>query len=45
MSATPLIPGRLYRVRGSGLELDVIATHPCEALCIAIDILIERTPC
>lgn len=28
MSATPLIPGRLYRVRGAGLDLKVIASHP-----------------
>lgn len=45
MSATPLIPGRLYRVRGSGLDLNIIAAHPCEALCIAIDMLMERAPC
>lgn len=44
MSAAPLIPGRLYRVRGAGLDLQVIASHPCEALCIAIDLL-ERAQC
>jgi len=43
MAATPLIPGRLYRVRGgSGLDLVIIAPHPCDALCIAIDMLMER---
>jgi hypothetical protein len=39
MSATPLIPGRLYRVRGSGLDLKVIASHPCEAICIGLGLL------
>jgi len=42
MAATPIIPGRVYRVRGCGLDLNVIATHPCEALRIAIDMLMER---
>lgn len=42
MSATPLIPGRLYRVRGSGLDLKVIASHPCDAICIVLDLL-ERS--
>ena len=44
MSATPLIPGRLYRVRGAGLDLKVIASHPCDALCIGLDLL-ERAKC
>ena len=39
MSATPLIPGRLYRVRGAGLDLKVIAAHPCDAICIGLDLL------
>jgi len=44
MSAIPLVPGRLYRVRSADLDLhNIIATHPCEALCIAIDMLVERT--
>jgi len=42
MSATPIIPGRLYRVRSADLDLSIIATHPCEALCIAMDMLMER---
>lgn len=33
MSATPIIPGRLYRVRGAGMDLDVIAAHGCDAIC------------
>lgn len=44
MSATPITPGHLYRVRGSGLDLAVLAAHPCDALCIAIDLL-EHAPC
>lgn len=42
MSASPLIPGRLYRVRGSGLDLKVIASHPCDAICIAFGMLERR---
>lgn len=44
MSAAPLIPGRLYRVRGSGLRLEVIASHPCDAICIAMRLL-EQCKC
>lgn len=33
MRATPIIPGRLYRVRGGGLDINVIAAHGCEAIC------------
>lgn len=39
MTATPLIPGRLYRVRGAGLDMTVIASHPCDAIRITIDLL------
>lgn len=42
MSASTLVPGRLYRVRGSGLDLTVRAAHPCDAICIALDILQSR---
>lgn len=38
MIARAIIPGRLYCVRGRGLDLAVIAAHPCDALCIALDI-------
>jgi hypothetical protein len=41
MSARPLIPGRLYRVRGMGLDLTIIASHACDALIIAT----EQLPC
>lgn len=36
MSAQPIIPGRLYRVRGAGLDLAVIAAHGCDAICHAL---------
>jgi hypothetical protein len=39
MIATPLIPGRLYRVRGCGLDLTIIASHPCDAICIGLSLL------
>jgi hypothetical protein len=42
MSATPIQPGRSYRVRGMGLDLVILAAHPCDAICTAIDILIEQ---
>ena len=36
MIAHPIIPGRAYRVRGSGLDLIVLASHGCDALLIAL---------
>ncbi len=33
MSAQVIIPGRLYRVRGAGLDMNVIAGHGCDAIC------------
>jgi hypothetical protein len=36
MKATPLIPGRLYRVTGAGLNLVVIARHGCDAVLIGL---------
>ncbi|MFV5212816.1 hypothetical protein ACLIIZ_03695 [Azonexus caeni] len=36
MSAQPIIPGRLYRVRGAGLDIAVIAGHGCDAICDAL---------
>lgn len=42
MSATPIIPGRLYRVRGAGLDLTVIAAHGCDAIC---NVLAKDIPC
>lgn len=39
MSASPLIPGRLYHVRGAGLDFNVLAGHACDAICIALGML------
>ena len=41
MKSTPIIAGRLYRVTGNGLDLTIIARHPCDALIIAV----EQLPC
>ena len=42
MHATPIIPGRLYRVRGAGLDIKVIAAHGCDAIC---NVLAQVLPC
>ena len=42
MSATPIIPGRLYRVRAAGLDLTVIAADGFAAI---IAILPRVMPC
>lgn len=39
MSATPIIPGRAYRVRGAGLDVAVIADNGCDAIGIALEML------
>jgi len=39
MSARPIVPGRLYRVRGRGFDLVVFAAHPCDAICAVLDLL------
>jgi hypothetical protein len=36
MSATPIKSGKAYRVRGHGLDVVVIAAHPCDAICVAL---------
>lgn len=36
MSARPIIPGRLYHVRGAGLDIPVIAGNGCDAICTAL---------
>jgi hypothetical protein len=36
MSAIAIIPGGLYRVRGCGLDLTVVAGHGCDAICHAL---------
>lgn len=37
MSATVLIPGRLYRVRGAGFDIPVIAVNGCAAICNVLE--------
>lgn len=39
MVATPIRPGTSYRITGSGLDLVILAAHPCDALCVALRIL------
>lgn len=39
MIARPLIAGHRYQVHGVGVDLTVIASNPCDALCIAIGYL------
>lgn len=38
MIAIPITPGHSYRVRGFGLDLKVLAAHPCDALLILLGI-------
>ncbi|WP_334157901.1 hypothetical protein [Oryzomicrobium sp.] len=44
MLASPLIPGRLYRARGAGLDLNIIAPHGCDAICRVLGML-EQAKC
>lgn len=37
MSATPIIPGRLYRVRGAGVDVTVIAPNGAAAIIVMLD--------
>jgi len=39
MIATPITPGRVYRVRGDGWSLTIVASNPCHAMCIALDLI------
>lgn len=32
MIATPIIPGKSYHVRGCGLDMTVLASHPIDAI-------------
>jgi hypothetical protein len=36
MSAKPIVPGHLYQVKGQGVDLQVIAKHPCAAILIVL---------
>jgi len=38
MSAQPIIPGRLYRVRGAGIDVNIFAPHGIVAICNALAI-------
>lgn len=42
MSATPIVPGRLYRVRGNGFDVTVIASDGFAAI---IAMLPRAMPC
>ena len=35
MTAKPITPGKSYRVTGHGVDLVILAAHPCDALAIA----------
>lgn len=38
MSATPITPGRAYRVTFRGHVLTILADHPCQAINRALEI-------
>lgn len=40
MSAFPLVPGELYRVKGPGFAAQVKAENAAAAICVGIEILI-----
>lgn len=42
MSATPITPGRAYRVKFQGQTFDVIAAHGCDAICAVLDLFMGR---
>lgn len=39
MIASPVIPGRCYRVKHQGRTINVLAGHACDAICIALGML------
>lgn len=39
MSATPIHPGKAYLVTYQHHCLTILAAHPCDAICIALDML------
>ncbi|WP_257786729.1 hypothetical protein [Cupriavidus malaysiensis] len=41
MTALPIVPGHTYHVHGAGLSLTVIAQNPVDAICVALDIILE----
>lgn len=44
MHATPITPGRCYRVTGAGLDLHILAPDGFAAICAALELL-EVQPC
>lgn len=44
MHATPIIPGLIYHVSGAGLDINILAGHGCDAVCIALK-LAGVAPC
>jgi hypothetical protein len=38
MSARPIIPGRIYAVRGLGIEANVLADNGCTAILIGLQL-------
>jgi hypothetical protein len=42
MSATPIVPGRAYRVRGMGLDFTALVPDACAAICLGVEILITQ---
>lgn len=37
MTATPITPGRAYRVTHAGTTYIVLAAHPCDAIVIVLE--------
>ena len=42
MTATPITPGRAYRVTFRGQCFTVLASHPCDAILIILNQLLEE---
>lgn len=36
MLASPIIPGKSYRVKHQGKTIDVLAAHGCDAICAVL---------
>jgi hypothetical protein len=37
MIAIPIIAGAVYRVRGMGIDVNVLAPHPCDAIMLILE--------
>ena len=42
MVAKVIIPGRLYHVHGMGIDMDVIASHGCDAITTALSQVVPQ---